>query len=147
MVYPPHGACAREAGADAGMGPGAEGEDPPPRAWAGADAGAGPLLNAWPLLNANCARCTNGGRSRLRGLSGVTEGLRGKAGGFFGVSRGFCPILREGRFLAFSENVFKISEGLFWAVVGNVFKISGLHFFDILNSLSKIVRGAVFALF
>ena len=80
VVYPPHGACAREAGADAGMGPGAEGEDPPPRG-----SGCGSLAVTeclavterelctvhkwganWPLLNAGV----------IGGYGGVTAGLR-----------------------------------------------------------------------
>ena len=49
--------------------------------------------------------------------------------------------------MALSGKVFKISAGVFLGGWGNVFKIMGLHFFDILNRLSKIVGGAVFALF
>ena len=73
-----------------------------------------------------------GGVRGCGGYRGLRRGYGGVEGGFFWVCGGFCPIFRR---------------GLFWAVGGNVFKIAGLHFFDILNTVSKIVGGAVFALF
>ena len=89
-------------------------EDPPPRAWAGAAAGAWPLLSAGPLLNANCARCTNWGASPgagvIGGYGGVTAGLRGD---FFGFAVVFVQYCGGGRFLALSGKVFKIFAGAF----------------------------------
>ena len=115
---------------------------------AGAGAGAWPLLSAGPLLNANCALCTNGGSAPgagvIGGYGGVTAGLRGA---FFGFPGGFVQYCGRGVFWPFPEKCSKFRRGVFGRSGGNVFKISGLYFFDILNRLSKIIGGAVFALF
>ena len=47
------------------------------------------------------------------GYRGLRRGYGGVEGGFFWVCGGFCPILREGSFLAFSGKVFKIFAGAF----------------------------------
>lgn len=89
--------------------------------------------------------CGCGGyRGLRRGYGGVTAGLRGA---FFGFAVGFVQYCGRGVFWPFPEKCSKFRRGYFWAVGGNVFKIMGLHFFDILNRPSKIIGGAVFALF
>ena len=84
------------------------------------------------------------GAGVIGGYGGVTAGLRGA---FFGFAGGFVQYCGGAFFWPFPGKCSKFRRGRFWAVCGNVFKISGLYFFDILNRLSKIVGGAVFALF
>lgn len=84
------------------------------------------------------------GAGVIGGYGGVTAGLRGS---FFGFAGGFVQYCGRGVFLPFPEKCSKSRRGCFWSVAGNVFKIMGLYFFDILNTMSKIIRGAVFALF
>ena len=140
VVYPPRGGCAREAGAEGKIllrGHGCGG-------WCGSLA----VTECWAVTE--CELCTvhkwgaAAAAGVIGGYGGVAEGLRGA---FFGFAGGFAQYCGRGVFWPFPEKCSKFRRGCFWAVGGNVFKIMGLHFFDILNRLSKIIRGAVLALF
>ena len=88
-----------------------------------------------------------GGVAGGGGYRGLRRGYGGVEGASLGFAGGFVQYCGRGVFWPFPEKCSKLRRGRFWAVVGNVFKISGLYFFDILNTVSKIVGGAVFALF